>query len=300
MTNDIDDLMQAIAALNPVPAGSAPELARSAPAREVRARIMAIRPVERMPSGAARRRAPIVFALVALLTVAAIVQATYGYSSALSAVGDTLGLDSAPASSEVTPSPPAANSSTPATPGSSVADAPPAVRRLVALMGDRPGGIPEDQLPGAPVAGSVRQALGDLGALHRSIWLSTTDKGAVCEVIVTGDQGGGGCTAHFETGLPITTTTVGSDPAHDSGDTGPAYLFGLATSHVTGIDVVTADGTTTPASLANSAWYWETGPGPDALDDITLLLHTSDGQVRSVPLDVAMDQRRPTTPYQLP
>jgi hypothetical protein len=124
----------------------------------------------------------------------------------------------------------------------------------------------------------------DLGELHRQIWLATTEKGAVCEIILTADQGGGGCVAHFETDVPLTVNVDNSDPAHLSGSHGPAFLWGLAKAEVTGVDVEKSNGAISPASFANSAWYWETPPGRYALRDLALIVHLADGSAQRVSL----------------
>jgi hypothetical protein len=211
---------------------------------------------------------------LAIVTAAAVGLAI-AFTPAASAVRGALGLEMEPASVRVAPPPP--TSTAPAL-------IPPAVRRLVGLVTDRPGNVPDDLLPGAPEPGSTRLALGGLGTAHRAIWLATTDRGAVCEIVVTGDQGGGGCLAHFPVGQPVTLTTVGSDPARYPGDSGPAYLFGLATADVTAIDVVRQDGTREPATLGASAWYWETPPGQDALAGLHLEITTRDGSTSTMPV----------------
>jgi hypothetical protein len=296
-----------LARLNPVPREQAPVAARSPASVELRRSIMATTPPHGRPRTCHRFRTATFIAL-ACIAAAVVIPAGFGHTTAVSAIRSALGFDDAPASQEIAPTATSTAPSDLETPGTSTSSItaptpsplPPAVARLVGLMTSRPGGIPEDQLPGAPAPGTTRLALTQLGELGRQIWLTTTDKGDICEIILTGVEGGGGCVPHFESGLPLVTDVVDSYPLPDSPDPGPAYLFGLAKAGVTEIDVAQPDGSVSAASFANSAWYWETAPGLHALRGLTLIVHFADGSTQQTPVDTAAGLHDDDPPQQSP
>jgi hypothetical protein len=120
---------------------------------------------------------------------------------------------------------------------------------------------------GSATGDDARTLLTGLGSENRSLSVVPTTSGGTC-VALSGVAVQ--CIATFAADQKI--SWFSSSPT-----TGPAVVWGLMRADVTGVDAVSADGTTHKAEVGNGAFYVEIGKGPPE----RVIVHLDDGTSQS-------------------